>query len=87
VRDPRSGQAERIFDIGVHYHEILSSWSSSSGRVVLLGDSAHAMPPFMGQGANQAMQDAYCLANKLSQVGTQYDSIQVRSSSHYPHPS
>jgi FAD binding domain len=27
--------------------------------------AAHAMPPLLGQGANQAIQDAYCLATKL----------------------
>jgi 2-polyprenyl-6-methoxyphenol hydroxylase-like FAD-dependent oxidoreductase len=31
-------------------------------KVVLLGDSCHATTPFVGQGANQAMLDAYSLA-------------------------
>jgi salicylate hydroxylase len=33
---------------------------------------AHAMPPFLGQGANQAIQDSYALARALSRVGTDY---------------
>ena len=33
---------------------------------VLLGDAAHAMAPFLGQGANQAIQDGYCLADRLA---------------------
>jgi len=67
--------SERLFDIGVYYHDTIPTWSSE-GRVVLLGDSAHAMPPFMGQGANQAIQDAYCLATNLGKVGSEFDSMQ-----------
>ncbi|GGV25992.1 monooxygenase [Streptomyces filipinensis] len=34
-----------------------------SGRVALLGDAAHAMPPTLGQGGNQAVEDAVVLAH------------------------
>ncbi|MFE7645986.1 FAD-dependent monooxygenase [Streptomyces phaeoluteigriseus] len=33
------------------------------GRVVLLGDAAHAMPPRLAQGGNQAIEDAVVLAH------------------------
>lgn len=33
------------------------------GRVALLGDAAHAMPPMLGQGGNQAIEDAIVLAH------------------------
>lgn len=36
------------------------------GRVVLLGDSAHALTPNMGQGAGMAMEDAVVLAEELA---------------------
>lgn len=39
------------------------------GRVVLLGDAAHATTPNMGQGACQAIEDAVVLADCLRRVG------------------
>jgi salicylate hydroxylase len=38
------------------------------GRVALLGDAAHAMEPFEAQGAAQAVEDAYVLAECLGDV-------------------
>lgn len=37
----------------------------SRGRVVLIGDAAHTMPPTVAQGANQALEDAWALARGL----------------------
>ncbi|MFF4805842.1 FAD-dependent oxidoreductase [Streptomyces sp. NPDC001351] len=34
------------------------------GRVALVGDAAHAMPPMLGQGGNQAIEDAIVLAHR-----------------------
>ncbi len=43
----------------------LAVWSA--GRVALLGDACHAMPPFLAQGAGMALEDAVVLARKLKQ--------------------
>merc|ERR1712039_525294 len=51
---------------GVYQHAPLASWSALGGRVCLLGDACHATAPFLGQGANMAIQDAVCLARCLS---------------------
>ncbi len=42
----------------------LCEWTD--GRVALLGDSAHAMLPFMAQGAAMAIEDSFVLAREIS---------------------
>jgi salicylate hydroxylase len=42
----------------------LARWHT--GRVVLMGDAAHAMVPHQGQGANQTIEDAIALADCLA---------------------
>jgi 2-polyprenyl-6-methoxyphenol hydroxylase-like FAD-dependent oxidoreductase len=46
----------------------LEKWISEKRRVVLLGDAAHAIPPSGGQGANQAFEDAWTLAQMLGNL-------------------
>ncbi|KAM5530141.1 hypothetical protein V8D89_016197 [Ganoderma adspersum] len=41
-----------------------------SGRVALLGDAAHAMMPYQGAGAGQAIEDGYVLATLLGDART-----------------
>lgn len=62
---------DRFFDLGVRdntVNTLKTPWASSTGRTIFLGDSAHAMPPFLGQGANQALQDAYVLAQGVKKI-------------------
>ena len=46
----------------------LSSWLSESKRIILVGDAAHAIPPTVGQGANQAIEDSCALASLLQKL-------------------
>jgi 2-polyprenyl-6-methoxyphenol hydroxylase-like FAD-dependent oxidoreductase len=48
----------------VYVRQPLAHWSRE--RVTLLGDAAHAMEPFQAQGAAQAVEDAYVLAECLA---------------------
>lgn len=70
--------ADRFFELGVYAHNPFCRWSkeipgSNGVFVALAGDSAHALPPFLGQGGNQAIQDAYCLATRIHDYNRQCD--------------
>ncbi|KAJ5894618.1 hypothetical protein N7495_006309 [Penicillium taxi] len=56
-------------------HEPLRSWTF--GKVILIGDAAHSMLPFGGQGANQAIEDGGALGILLSDLGSS-DNIPTR---------
>ncbi|KAK5112557.1 hypothetical protein LTR85_011249 [Meristemomyces frigidus] len=53
-----------------HYHAAQPD-SHYQGRVCLIGDAAHSMPPHQGAGAGQAMEDAYVMAEVLSHIDKQ----------------
>ena len=55
--------ADSTFKWGIFDRPSLPTWSTAS--ITLLGDAAHAMVPHLGQGANQAMEDAFALATIL----------------------
>ncbi|KAI5363493.1 Putative FAD-binding domain, FAD/NAD(P)-binding domain superfamily [Septoria linicola] len=44
----------------------IAQWYSDSGRMILVGDGAHALPPSSGQGVNQALEDVYSLTLLLA---------------------
>ncbi|MGO1989224.1 FAD-dependent monooxygenase, partial [Mammaliicoccus vitulinus] len=64
-------------------YDLVPLKSFVSGRVVLLGDAAHATTPNMGQGAGQAIEDAVTLTNLISDRDiesalTRYDKIRTK---------
>ena len=46
----------------------LPKWTSTSSRIIIIGDSAHAMPPTGGQGAAMAFEDAASLARVFGKI-------------------
>lgn len=49
---------------GLHLHPVATQWHK--GGVALLGDAAHPTLPFLAQGANMALEDAWVLAQAVS---------------------
>jgi salicylate hydroxylase len=58
-----SGPGGSGFEWGMYDRAPLPRWSD--GRLTLLGDAAHPMLPHLGQGVNQALEDAVALATLL----------------------
>ena len=58
----------RIVRSAVYRFHAVVAPTMQDGNVFLAGDSAHQMPPFLGQGLNSGMRDAMNLAWKLAFV-------------------
>lgn len=57
-------QVDKPYLWGLFTHPIPEQWSK--GNQVLLGDAAHPTLPFLAQGANLALEDAFVLRNALA---------------------
>jgi salicylate hydroxylase len=56
---------ERCYKWALYDRDPLPQWTK--GRVTLLGDAAHPMLPYLAQGAAQAVEDGYVLAELLAE--------------------
>jgi salicylate hydroxylase len=56
--------SDKHYKWGLHDRDPLKQWTK--GRATLLGDAAHPMLPYLGQGACQAMEDGVVLASALA---------------------
>lgn len=63
---------EMVRAVPYRFHALVAErWRGGpDGRVLLAGDAAHMMPPFMGQGMCSGVRDAANLAWKLTEVVT-----------------
>lgn len=58
----------QLFKWAINARSALPTWSIGN-RITLLGDAAHAMTPFLGQGASSAIEDGVVLARALAAAG------------------
>ncbi|WP_213686285.1 FAD-dependent monooxygenase, partial [Roseicyclus sp.] len=58
-------RAQDVFLWGLFRHPVAQVWQDQG--LALLGDAAHPTLPFLAQGANMALEDAYVLARCLSE--------------------
>ncbi len=64
-REITADQVERV--VAYRFHALLAD-RLRAGRCFLLGDAAHMMPPFAGQGLNSGIRDAANLSWKIADV-------------------
>lgn len=60
-------QIDKVYLWGLYRHPVAHRWFK--GSQVLLGDAAHPTLPFLAQGANLALEDAWTLASAVTQRG------------------
>lgn len=72
----------------IYTHHSRVAQTVVQGRVILVGDAAHLMPPWAGQGLNTGIRDATNLAWKLAAVlrrGASPDLVRTYESERLPH--
>ena len=72
---------EELFKWGIFTREPVSRWSTD--KITLLGDAAHPIEPFMGQGASLAIEDGVVLgriietASSTKEIISRYESSRI----------
>ena len=70
---------DQISGYPVYDRELLSlELLEKAGQVTLIGDAAHPMSPFKGQGANQALLDVLALAQGITKGGAHWKKVGIR---------
>lgn len=54
------------------------TWSGEHGRIILVGDSAHALPPFAAQGIGMGVEDGLIVANIIAKLSAQNPPLSER---------
>jgi len=67
----------------INAHQPLEGGWSLDDKVTIIGDAAHAMTPFLGQGAAAAIEDAVILARSLATTASVTDALSIYYDSRY----
>ncbi|KAF3918961.1 hypothetical protein ABW20_dc0108075 [Dactylellina cionopaga] len=59
-------RSKKILVLPNYYMQVMDRYHSDDGRILLMGDSAHVMPPHSGQGVSLASEDGYVYARLLA---------------------
>ncbi len=79
--DELSADAEVLYTA---VEEVAAALPWHRGRVIMIGDAAHASTPFMGQGGAMALEDAVLLAEMLSRDMDVETSLRSFGEARYP---
>ena len=81
-----------VFKWAINQHKPLKTWNREN-KIVLVGDAAHAMTPFMGQGAATGIEDAIMLSraiddsSNLADAISRYEKARIERTSYIQHES
>jgi 2-polyprenyl-6-methoxyphenol hydroxylase-like FAD-dependent oxidoreductase len=79
-----AAREEDLDFFGHHWNRVPPVWGK--GRISVVGDAAHTMPPTLAQGANQTLEDAWVLGREFA--GDGFDPVQrlrAFERARYPH--
>lgn len=66
-------RVDEVYLWGLFRHPVARNWYGEG--TVILGDAAHPTLPFLAQGANMALEDAWVLARTLAEQGVGQDAL------------
>lgn len=75
--------ASEVWLWGLFRHPVAKVWHAG-GHTAILGDAAHPMLPFLAQGANMALEDAWVLAESLSRDATAPEALAAYQAARAP---
>ncbi|CAK7204857.1 hypothetical protein SEUCBS139899_007619 [Sporothrix eucalyptigena] len=65
--DAMLAHVDEVLEWRLFTHHEIPNWAHSSNKLVLIGDAAHAMTPYLAQGAAMGIEDAAILGGILAQ--------------------